>query len=75
MENWSEHQEVHKERKEKDRNRRDKLAGYFFRFVKADLCWADNWSYLTAVFRCKQLDDMACHAVRFNHDHRFGIAR
>lgn len=34
MENWSEHQEVHKERKEKDRNRRDKLAGYFFDLSK-----------------------------------------
>lgn len=30
MGGWSERQEVHKERKEKDRNRRDKLAGYFF---------------------------------------------
>ena len=27
---WSEQQEVKKERKEKDKTRRDKLAGYFF---------------------------------------------
>ena len=30
MGNWSEQQEANKERKEKDKTRRDKLAGYFF---------------------------------------------
>lgn len=30
MGNWSEHQEAKKERKEKDKTRREKLAGYFF---------------------------------------------
>lgn len=30
MGSWSEQQEVKKERKEKDKTRRDKLAGYFF---------------------------------------------
>ena len=30
MGSWSEQQEANKERKEKDKTRRDKLAGYFF---------------------------------------------
>ncbi|SHF86529.1 hypothetical protein SAMN05444349_14120 [Bacteroides faecichinchillae] len=30
MSNWSDKQEVKKERKEKDKTRREKLAGYFF---------------------------------------------
>lgn len=32
MGSWSEQQEVNKERKEKDKTRRDKLAGYFSTF-------------------------------------------
>lgn len=34
MSNWSEKQEVKKERKEKDKTRREKLAGYFFDLSK-----------------------------------------
>lgn len=34
MGNWSEKQEVKKEIKEKDKTRRDKLAGYFFDLSK-----------------------------------------
>ncbi len=34
MGNWSEKQEIKKERKEKDNTRREKLAGYFFDLSK-----------------------------------------
>lgn len=34
MGNWSEKQEVKKEMKEKDKTRREKLAGYFFDLSK-----------------------------------------
>lgn len=34
MGNWSEQQAVKQERKEKDKTRRDKLAGYFFDLSK-----------------------------------------
>lgn len=35
MGNWSEQQDIKKETKEKDRVRREKLAGYFFDLSKA----------------------------------------
>lgn len=34
MGNWSERQDERKERREKDRSRREKLAGYFFDMSK-----------------------------------------
>lgn len=34
MGNWSERQEIKKETREKDRTRREKLAGYFFDISK-----------------------------------------
>lgn len=38
MGSWSEQQEANKERKEKDKTRRDKLAGYFFQPFPTDFC-------------------------------------
>lgn len=61
MSNWSEKQEVKKEKKKSDKTRREKLAGYFFDLSKlsfaglvvgvviplySDLSNENNWYYI-----------------------------
>ena len=64
MGNWSVQQEAKKEVKEKDKVRREKLAGFFFKLGATHICGFGSWWNNSDICQCGSWYKLVCFDSR-----------